>query len=578
MRTNISIVVAAYVRLSVDEAGKSVSGSIENQISLIKEYCAKRELIVAAVFQDDGWSGGNFERPGFKKLLEFLRKKSANTVITVDLSRLGRNMREASYYAEEYFPEHGIHFFTISDGFDTARENVFAPFQFAMNEVYLRDGSRKVKNVLKNKRESGQYCACPPYGYKKNPDNVHQLIPDEVTAPVVQRIFAAAASGDSSRKIAMELNAGGIIPPLKYRVLYRDHFGDEGASHASDLWNYTTIKRILKNEVYLGHTLLGKTRKASIRSEKKLPVPQEDWAVTRGTHLPLVSQETFDAAALNLGKGTRNYQKYDHVRKSIFSGIAVCGRCGYSLCSCGTVYKGEREKYWYLSCTRQRPDIADPCEGVRIRYGDLLEVVRQDLNAILSLTDEQVEAMVQEALKQFGSEDSIKARKLQKEQAEARLLTIDKVVAKLYTDNAEGRLDDERLQRMVGDLEKESAGLRSLLSEPELSNSAQETKDDYTYFFALARQYTHIEKLDREVLQTFVEKIEVGPKELPEGQEKATHRNQPYRQSIRIFYRFIGEVKGEAKRDLPLDVPSNKNGVVSILNTDEAVECEQNPA
>ena len=358
MRTNISIVVAAYVRLSVDEAGKSVSGSIENQISLIKEYCAKRELIVAAVFQDDGWSGGNFERPGFKKLLEFLRKKSANTVITVDLSRLGRNMREASYYAEEYFPEHGIHFFTISDGFDTARENVFAPFQFAMNEVYLRDGSRKVKNVLKNKRESGQYCACPPYGYKKNPDNVHQLIPDEVTAPVVQRIFAAAASGDSSRKIAMELNAGGIIPPLKYRVLYRDHFGDEGASHASDLWNYTTIKRILKNEVYLGHTLLGKTRKASIRSEKKLPVPQEDWAVTRGTHLPLVSQETFDAAALNLGKGTRNYQKYDHVRKSIFSGIAVCGRCGYSLCSCGTVYKGEREKYWYLSCTRQRPDIA----------------------------------------------------------------------------------------------------------------------------------------------------------------------------------------------------------------------------
>lgn len=155
MRTNVSIVVAAYVRLSVDEAGKSVSGSIENQISLIKEYCAKRELIVAAVFQDDGWSGGNFERPGFKKLLEFLRKKSANTVITVDLSRLGRNMREASYYAEEYFPEHGIHFFTISDGFDTARENVFAPFQFAMNEVYLRDGSRKVKNVLKTSVRAG---------------------------------------------------------------------------------------------------------------------------------------------------------------------------------------------------------------------------------------------------------------------------------------------------------------------------------------------------------------------------------------------------------------------------------------
>ena len=302
MRTNTFIVVFGYLRLSVDEVGKIVSGSIENQANIIRKYCAQHNLFLAELFQDDGWSGGNFERPGFKKMLAALEKKKANTVVTVDLSRLGRNMRESSYYAEEYFPERGIHFFTISDGFDTAQENVFAPFQFAMNEVYLRDGSRKVKNVLKNKRESGQYCACPPYGYKKNPENVHQLIPDEMTAPIVQRIFAAAASGDSSRKIAMELNADGVIPPLKYRVLYRDNFGDEGASRASDLWNYTTVKRILKNEVYLGHTLLGKTKKASIRSERKLSVPQEDWAITRDTHLPLVSQQTFDSAMLNLGK------------------------------------------------------------------------------------------------------------------------------------------------------------------------------------------------------------------------------------------------------------------------------------
>ena len=463
-------------------------------------------------------------------------------------------MREASYYAEEYFPEHGIHFFTISDGFDTARENVFAPFQFAMNEVYLRDGSRKVKNVLKNKRESGQYCACPPYGYKKNPDNVHQLIPDEVTAPVVQRIFAAAASGDSSRKIAMELNAGGIIPPLKYRVLYRDHFGDEGASHASDLWNYTTIKRILKNEVYLGHTLLGKTRKASIRSEKKLPVPQEDWAVTRGTHLPLVSQETFDAAALNLGKGTRNYQKYDHVRKSIFSGIAVCGRCGHSLCSCGTVYKGEREKYWYLSCTRQRPDIADPCEGVRIRYSDLLEVVRQDLNEILAMTDEQIDRLVGDVLRETQTSEAVQARQLQQERAAARLKTIDRVITKLYMDNAEGRLEDARLSDMVSQLQTEGAGLQRLLTalEPDKTENAAE---DYQRFFALARRYTHIEKLDRETLSLFVERIEIGPKELPQGIRKSVRREQPFCQSIRIFYRFVGELAPAPVRNFPL--PSN---------------------
>ena len=152
MRTNTFIVVFGYLRLSVDEVGKTVSGSIENQANIIRKYCAQHNLFLAELFQDDGWSGGNFERPGFKKMLAALEKKKANTVVTVDLSRLGRNMRESSYYAEEYFPERGIHFFTISDGFDTAQENVFAPFQFAMNEVYLRDGSRKVKNVLKNKR------------------------------------------------------------------------------------------------------------------------------------------------------------------------------------------------------------------------------------------------------------------------------------------------------------------------------------------------------------------------------------------------------------------------------------------
>lgn len=149
MRTNTFIVVFGYLRLSVDEVGKTVSGSIENQANIIRKYCAQHNLFLAELFQDDGWSGGNFERPGFKKMLAALEKKKANTVVTVDLSRLGRNMRESSYYAEEYFPERGIHFFTISDGFDTAQENVFAPFQFAMNEVYLRDGSRKVKNVLK---------------------------------------------------------------------------------------------------------------------------------------------------------------------------------------------------------------------------------------------------------------------------------------------------------------------------------------------------------------------------------------------------------------------------------------------
>lgn len=541
----------AYLRLSNDEAKSGESASITNQRSIIQSYCRQHNFTLVREFVDDGWSGGNFDRPAFQEMMRQLEQGRANVVITKDLSRLGRDMREASYYAEQFFPEHSIRYIAIADNFDTNHENIMAPFHFAMNEVYLRDGSRKVKDVLRSKREDGKYCACPPYGYKKADKNNNLLVPDEMTAPVVQRIFQQAARGDSSRKIALDLNDDGVIPPLKYRVLFRDDFSPEGAARASDLWNNTTVKRILKNEVYLGHTLLGRSRKVSVKSKKKISVPEKEWAVTRGTHQPLVTTELFERAQHNLGKGAKDYRSYDRVRKSIFSGVAVCARCGHALCSAGTVYNGEREKYWYLSCTHQRKGVAERCEGVRIRYADLLELVRQELNYFLSLSESEERELVREVIRRSGSEENLKIRKMQWEKAQARLSVIDKIVTKLYTDNAEGKLSDDRLSSMVSELERESANLKELLAELDMPSQAEETQDRFERFFALTRQYTHLETLDRETLLTFVEKIEIGPKELPDGVEKATHRNQPYRQSVRIFYKFIGELSEESMKDFP---------------------------
>lgn len=542
----------SYLRLSIEEEGKiGESSSIANQRMIVQNYCKQHNITIVREFVDDGWSGGNFNRPEFQAMIQQLEEGKANIVITKDLSRLGRDMREASYYSEQFFPEHGIHYIAIADNFDSEIENIMAPFQFAMNEVYLRDGSRKVKDVLRSKRADGQYCACPPYGYKKNPSDKARLVPDENTAPVVQRIFERAAAGDSSRQIAMDLNSDGVIPPLKYRVLYRDEFSEKGAARASDTWNYTTVKRILKNPVYLGHTLLGKSKKVSIKSKKKVPVPKEDWSVTENTHEPLVSQLQFDQAQANLGKGSSDYRAYDQVRKSIFSGIAFCAKCGHALCSCGTVYKGEREKYWYLSCINQRQDISNPCDGVRIRYADLLEVVRQDLNSLLDMSDEEIRQMMDSLFAESNQKSALEVRKARLDAANARMLTIDKIVTKLYTDNAEGKLDDERLSRMVADLEKESVALKTTIAELSQENPESKQQENYEKFFNLARQYSHIETLDRETLLTFVERIEVGPKELMPGFEKVTHRNIPYRQSIRIFYRFIGELSEEPVRDLP---------------------------
>ncbi len=549
--TSLSLAYA-YYRLSQEEAqdGQS-SASIINQKKIVEAYCAQRGIVLLDSFVDDGWSGSNFERPGFQKMMKALQAGKANMVITKDLSRLGRDMREASYYAEQFFPEHQIHYVAIADNFDSELENIMAPFQFAMNEVYLRDGSRKVKDVLRMKRSKGEYCACPPFGYKKDPRNRDRLIPDEETAPIVAQIFQRSAAGDSCIKIAQDLTEAGVITPLKYRVLYRDNFSDTGAARATDCWNYTTVKRIIKNQVYLGNTLLGKTRKASIKSRKKISIPQEDWAITSNTHEPLVDQMTFGKAQANLGKGSRDYRQYDQVRKSIFGGIAVCSRCGYSLCSSGTVYKGEREKYWFLSCNHKSKRFENPCEGVNIKYADLLEVVRQDLNSLIKLSDKEISKLVNQVLEEINDESAKKVREAKIEKAKARLNVINRTIGKLYTDNAEGKLADSRLEVMVADLEKEASGLEKALEVLCAPPPDDDIRSNYKRFFDLAKQYSTIEILDRDTLLTFVEKIEVGPKILPDGYVRAPRKNATYQQSVKIYYKFIGCLHLEPLQNFP---------------------------
>ena len=539
-------VAYAYYRLSQEEANEGQSSSILNQEKIVRDYCARNGIALLDSFVDDGWSGGNFERPGFQAMMRALESGKANMVITKDLSRLGRDMRESSYYAEQFFPEHQIHYIAIADNFDSELENVMAPFQFAMNEVYLRDSSRKVRDVFKMKRSKGEYCACAPFGYKKDPKDKNHLIPDEETAPIVTSIFQRSAAGKSCITIAQELSNEGAVTPLKYRALYRDNFTDAGAARATDYWNYTTVKRIIKNEVYLGKTVLGKTRKVSLKSKKKISVPKEDWVVTEGTHIPLVDQMTFDKAQFNLGKGSRDYRQYDHVRKSIFGGIAICSLCGYSLCSSGTVYKGEREKYWFLSCNHKSKRFENPCQGVNIKYSDLLELVRQDLNSLINLTDAEIDALVNGVLEEMNDVSAEKERESKIEKSQARLKVISRTIEKLYFDNAEGKLSDSRLETMVAKLEKEATTLEASLEDLTAPSPAAEIRSNYEKFFQLAKQYSNIEVLDRDILLTFIDRIVVGPKILPDGYIKAPRKHASYQQSVTIYYKFIGSLSDHA--------------------------------
>ena len=244
-----------------------------------------------------------------------------------------------------------------------------------------------------------------------------------------------------------------------------------------------------------------------------------------------------------MGKGTHTFQQYEHIRKSIFSEVAYCALCGHALCSCGTVYKGERNKYWYLSCINKRKDITNPCEGTRIKYADLINLVTEDLNALISLTDKQIDSIVKRVMDDENSDRALTERKAYKEKLQGRLSVIDKIIPKLYVDNAEGRLDDDRLSSMVDDLQKESVAIKQELST--LNEEALQTgkSDNYKMFFELTKKYSHIDTLDRDTLLTFIDRIEVGPKILPDGKKRATHNSSHFEQSIRIFYKFIGEME-----------------------------------
>lgn len=546
-----------YYRLSREEAKGGESASIKNQREIVQAYCKEQGIVLVREFVDDGYSGANFDRPDFQQMLMHLKTDKVNMVITKDLSRLGRDMSEASYYAERYFPEQSIQYIAISDHFDSDGDNMMAPFQFAMNDVYLRDTSRKVRQVLTHKKKNGLYSACPPFGYRKDNRCRDRLVPDENTAPTVKRIFELAADGYSCRSIAETLNRDTVIPPLKYRVLYRDEFSESGAAHASDEWNYITVKRILRNRVYLGHTLLGKSKKVSVKSKLKLPLPEDEWLVTQDTHEPLVTQAQFDRAEHFMGKNTRTWRENPAFRLSIFGGVAFCSSCGGAMCSGGSVYKGEREKYWYLVCNSLPKRSAKRCEtGARIKYGTLLEIVRQDLNRVLHLSDKDMREITDAAVKAAETRNGTVSLPDQISVARHRIGDIDKIVGKLYQDNISGKIDDDRLDRMVAELEAESTALKEKQTRLQkgISDSAL-VRDSYQAFFELAKKYRTIEVLDREIVTTFIERIEIGPKILPEGLKIAGPKT-PYRQMIRIHYRFIGELTQEHVRDVPGGKPA----------------------
>lgn len=539
----MSIYGINYMRLSKEDDKEGESGSITNQRKIIQQYCKAHNIIILREFVDDDYSGGNFNRPGFRAMIEYINvNPEINVVITKDLSRLGRDMSESSYYAERFFPEHGIRYLAIDDGFDSEKDNTLAPFQFAMNDMYIRDASKKVKNALHVMMNNGEYCFGAPYGYKKDPDNNHHLIPDERTAPVVTDIFSMAGAGESAVAIAKRLTERGVEPPLKYRVDYLEGEKSGNSKYASPTWNSTTVRRILHNPVYLGHTVLGKSKKVSPKSDVKRALPSDQWCVTENTHQPLVDVNTRDMAAKNLAKRSQDFRQYTHVRKSIFGGIVYCATCGGAMCSSGSVYKGEREKYWYLTCQNIPSRSKHRCTcGARIKYDVLLDIVTKDLKAVTSFTAEQKKSIVDRLVKRERSGSRAAELEKQRDDSIARIAKIEHILSKIYEDMYSDEIPRDRAVAMIEKYDREIEELRQTISNTnEKLSEIKSVRDNFDRFFSIVDSVSEFKTLDRNAVSKLIDRIEVSPKLYDDGKTHGARSKAPFSQEVKIYYKFIG--------------------------------------
>lgn len=335
--------VAMYIRLSKEDGDKQESESVTNQRNLMLRYIKDNNLELFDEYIDDGVSGTTFDRPGFNRMITDIEDKKVNMVITKDLSRLGRDYIKTGFYIENYFPENSVRYVALLDSLDTFEENSSAsditPFKAVLNDMYAKDISKKIRSVCKQKRENGQYIsAYPPYGYKKDSnDELSRLIVDEYAGNVVKRIFNMYVRGLGSYKICNKLNEENIEPPAVYLKMNLVHKSKDFYK-----WRSSSVQKILKNEVYLGKLLQGKTKKLSYKSKKKIDLPREIWIVEENAHEALIDIDTFNKVQQIL---ERKYNTRNRNREYLLKGITYCHNCGNKLTFVTKTEKYKDTKY-----------------------------------------------------------------------------------------------------------------------------------------------------------------------------------------------------------------------------------------
>ena len=557
MREQQNYRAAIYCRLSSEDGADHESMSIGNQRALLTEYVEKQGWEVVDTYIDDGFSGTNFDRPGFQRMIADIEKGRINLVITKDLSRLGRNYIMCGQYTEIYFPERHVRYIALNDGVDTLNQTSsmdITPFKHILNEMFAKDTSKKIKATWQSKGRSGEHlCTLPPYGYMKDPEDKKRWIVDEEAAAIVQKIFSLCVDGLGPTQIAKWLQQNEVLNPIAYFLL--KGLPTNGKPPANPYkWTAKTISGILERVEYLGHTVNFKTSKPSFKSKKTVWNNPSEWVIFENTQEPVIEESVF-LIVQNIRQGRRRPTKMGDM--GMFSGLVYCADCGGKMYLCrANHFKPEQE---YYICSTYRKD-RTLCKTHSIRRVVLEEIVLRNLREAISYVTQYEDDFIQRAAERSLRErdKALAQKKAVLAQSEKRIAELDVIFKRIYEDNISGKLSDDRFIKLSRDYEQEQEQLKAVVETLGREVKQQEQKKtNVRKFISVVKKYTDMTQLDATILREFVEQIRVSDTYTTNEQQKRVKIRE-----IEIVYNFIGAFDFEGAREQSQTAQDKNNAKV----------------
>ena len=498
--------VAIYIRLSREDGDKEESDSVGNQRKLLTEYVAKKDdFILYDVYVDDGYSGTNFNRPSFQRMIADIEDGKVNCVVVKDLSRFGRDYIDTGRYLERYFPELGVRFISVTDSIDSMKQayDMLLPIKNIFNEQYARDISKKIQATVKSKQKAGEFIgAFTSYGYKKSPVDKNKLVIDDYAADVVRRIFSLYIQGYGKQRIAKLLNAEGILCPAEYKKVNGENYKNCNRLESTTYWSYSTINSILQREMYVGNILQG-TKHQRMRSKQK-KMPKEEWIIVENTHEPIIDNATWEKAQSLLQKRTRELDL--ETNKNIFAGFVKCGDCGRAMTK-NMWRRADGSKTYSLYCGTYKRNGKQYCTPHTLPMAVLEDIVLGDLKAIVDSVDN---------LKELVQSQSFTASKVKRiadtelSKIKAELERVKRLKKSIYEDYREELISKEEFLSYREDyLKKEELYSKQIeaLEEKKKDNVTEDVFE--TPWLKRLLELKDIETLDRDIVVEMISEIKV---------------------------------------------------------------------